>query len=120
MTYFLIGFKFLEKEKQSENDEITKKIIDNILNIKNIDINNDMDKYYNFTLLGHERSINKINFIKMNPLFNSSNINTKKLFHCITFFQNFIFNIRNELYTIYSIGKIIDKSGSPIPTLFIL
>ena len=111
MTYFLIGFKFLEKEKQLENYEKIKNIIDNILNINNIDINNDMDKYYNFTLLGHERTINKINFIKMNPLFNSSNINAKKLFHCITFFQNFIFNIRNELYTIYSIGKIIDKSG---------
>ena len=109
MTYFLIGFKFLVKEKKVENDEIIKNIIDNILNIDNI--NNDINKYYNFTLLGYERSINKLNFIKIHSLFNNTNLNSTNLFYCITFFQNFIFNIKNELYTIYSIGKIIYKSG---------
>ena len=110
ITYFSIGFKFLEKEKKFENDEIISKVVDNILNFGNID-NNINNHYYNFTLLEYERNINKINFIKINPLFNK-NSKAKNLFYCITFFQNFIFNIRNELFTIYSIGKIIDKSGN--------
>ena len=58
----------------------------------------------------NERSINKINFVQINPLFNA-NSKTKNLFYCITYFQNFIFNIRNELFTVYSIGDIINKSG---------
>ena len=108
INYFLIGFKFLNKENTTENDRKILKIIDNILDLNNTD-NND-NYYYNFTFLDYERNINKINFVKINPLFNN-NLKTKKLFYCITFFQNFIFNIRNELFTIYSIGKLIDKSG---------
>ena len=108
INYFLIGFKFLNKENTTENDRKILKIIDNILDLNNTD--NKDNYYYNFTFLDYERNINKINFVKINPLFNN-NLKTKKLFYCITFFQNFIFNIRNELFTIYSIGKLIDKSG---------
>ena len=108
INYFLIGFKFLDKENTTENDRKILKIIDNILDLNNTD--NKDNYYYNFTFLDYERNINKINFVKINPLFNN-NLKTKKLFYCITFFQNFIFNIRNELFTIYSIGKLIDKSG---------
>ena len=86
---------------------VTSEIVDNILNDKNIDDNN---YYYNFTFLENERSINKINFMQINPLFNA-NLKTKNLFYCITYFQNFIFNIRNELFSVYSIGDIINKSG---------
>ena len=107
INYFLIGFKFLEKEKKFEEEKIISEIVYNILNDKNIDDNN---YYYNFTFLENERSINKINFIEISPLFNA-NTKTKNLFYCITYFQNFIFNIRNELFTIYSIGDIINKSG---------
>lgn len=108
LTYFSIGFKFLDNDTKIENDEVISDIIENILDISNSYTNpND---YYNITLLGYERNINKINFVKIDPLFNK-NEKTMGLFHCITFFQNFIFNIRNELFTIYSIGEIIDKSG---------
>ena len=107
INYFLIGFKFLVKEKKFEEDKIISEIVNNILDDKNIDDNN---YYYNFTFLENERSINKINFIQINPLFNA-NSKTKNLFYCITYFQNFIFNIRNELFTVYSIGDIINKSG---------
>ena len=105
--YFSIGYKFLEPNYKNEKDEIVSNIINNILNEDNLNINN----YYNFTLFDYERNINKINFIKINSLFGSNNINSKRLFHCITFFQNFIFNIRNELYIIYKIGEIITKTG---------
>ena len=109
INYFLIGFKFLEKESKTNNDEIILKVIDNILDISNLN-NNTNDYYYNLTLLKYERNINKMNFAKINPFFSKS-IKTKDLFYCITFFQNFIFNIRNELFTIYSIGDLINKSG---------
>ena len=107
--YFGIGFKLLEPNFKSEKDEQINKIIENILSINNI-TNNTNNNYYNFILFEYERNINKINFIKINPLFGTS-INSKRLFHCITFFQNFIFNIRNELFIIYQIGEIISKSG---------
>ena len=110
--YFGIGFKLLEPNFKSEKDEQINKIIENILSINNItnNANNTNNNYYNFILFEYERNINKINFIKINPLFGTS-INSKRLFHCITFFQNFIFNIRNELFIIYQIGEIITKSG---------
>ena len=106
LIYFSIGFKFLEPNYKNEKDEFVSNIVNNILKEDNSKVNN----YFNFTLFDYERNINKINFIKINPLF-GSNTNSKRLFHCITFFQNFIFNIRNELYIIYKIGEIIDKTG---------
>ena len=106
LIYFSIGFKLLDPNYKNEKDEIVSNIINNILNKDKLNINN----YYNFTLFGYERNINKINFIKINPLF-GSNINSQRLFHCITFFQNFIFNIRNELYIIYKIGELINNTG---------
>ena len=110
--YFGIGFKLLEPNFKSEKDEQINKIIENILSLNNNtnNANNTNNNYYNFILFEYERNINKINFIKINPLFGTS-INSKRLFHCITFFQNFIFNIRNELFIIYQIGEIIFKSG---------
>jgi len=106
LIYFSIGFKLLDPNYKNEKDEIVSNIINNILNKDKLNISN----YYNFTLFGYERNINKINFIKINPLF-GSNINSQRLFHCITFFQNFIFNIRNELYIIYKIGELINNTG---------
>ena len=106
LIYFSIGFKLLDPNFKNEKDEIVSDIVNNILNTNDLKNNN----YYNFTLFGDERKINKINFIKINPLFNT-NINSKRLFYSITFFQNFIFNIRNELYIIYLIGDIIYKTG---------
>ena len=106
LIYFSIGFKLLDPNYKNEKNEIILNIINNILNKDKLNISN----YYNFTLFGYERNINKINFIKINPLF-GSNINSQRLFHCITFFQNFIFNIRNELYIIYKIGELINNTG---------
>ena len=110
--YFGIGFKLLEPNYKSKKDEQINKIIENILNFdkKENNASNTNDNYFNFVLFEYERTINKINFIKINPLCGTS-INSKRLFHCITFFQNFIFNIRNELFIIYQIGEIISKSG---------
>ena len=110
--YFGIGFKLLEPNFKSEKDEQINKIIENILSLNNNtnNANNTNNNYYNFILFEYERNINKINFIKINSLFGTSK-NSKRLFHCITFFQNFIFNIRNELFIIYQIGEIISKSG---------
>ena len=79
INYFLIGFKFLVKEKKFEEDKIISEIVNNILDDKNIDDNN---YYYNFTFLENERSINKINFVQINPLFNA-NSKTKNLFYII-------------------------------------
>ena len=109
LIYFSVGFKLLEPNYKNKKDEVASNIISNIIN-NNKESNNINNNYYNFDLFGYEREINKINFIKVNPLF-GSNIQSKRLFHCITFFQNFIFNIRNEIYIVYKIGEIIVKSG---------
>ena len=109
LIYFSVGFKLLEPNYKNKKDEVVYNIISNIIN-NNKESNNINNNYYNFDLFGYEREINKINFIKVNPLF-GSNIQSKRLFHCITFFQNFIFNIRNEIYIVYKIGEIIAKSG---------
>ena len=109
LIYFSVGFKLLEPNYQNKKEEVVSNIISNIIN-NNKESNNINNNYYNFDLFGYEREINKINFIKVNPLF-GSNIQSKRLFHCITFFQNFIFNIRNEIYIVYKIGEIIVKSG---------
>ena len=109
LIYFSVGFKLLEPNYKNKKDEVVSNIISNIIN-NNKESNNINNNYYNFDLFGYEREINKINFIKVNPLF-GSNIQSKRLFHCITFFQNFIFNIRNEIYIVYKIGEIIVKSG---------
>ena len=109
LIYFSVGFKLLEPNYKNKKDEVVYNIISNIIN-NNKESNNINNNYYNFDLFGYEREINKINFIKVNPLF-GSNIQSKRLFHCITFFQNFIFNIRNEIYIVYKIGEIIVKSG---------
>ena len=111
LTYFEIGFKLLNPQyKEENNSKNIDNIIQNILNAENNNNNSDINNYYNFTLFGYERNINKMNFVKINPLFNS-NIKSKRLFHCISFFQNFVFNIRYEIYNIYLIGKIIDESN---------
>jgi len=109
LIYFSVGFKLLEPNYKNKKDEVVSNIISNIINNYK-ESNNINNNYYNFDLFGYEREINKINFIKVNPLF-GSNIQSKRLFHCITFFQNFIFNIRNEIYIVYKIGEIIVKSG---------
>ena len=109
LIYFSVGFKLLEPNYKNKKDEVVSNIISNIIN-NNKESNNINNNYYNFDLFGYEREINKINFIKVNPLFGSNN-QSKRLFHCITFFQNFIFNIRNEIYIVYKIGEIIVKSG---------
>ena len=75
LIYFSIGFKLLNLDFKNEKNEIVSDIINNILNITNLKNNN----YYNFSLFGNERNINKINIIKINPLFND-NINSKRLF----------------------------------------
>ena len=109
LIYFSVGFKLLEPNYKNKKDEVVSNIISNIIN-NNKESNNINNNYYNFDLFGYGREINRINFIKVNPLF-GSNIQSKRLFHCITFFQNFIFNIRNEKYIVYKIGEIIVKSG---------
>ena len=97
VNYFLVGFKFLEKEKKFEEDKIISEIVNNILNDKNIDDNN---YYYNFTFMENERSINKINFIQISPLFNA-NSKTKKIYFIVSLISKISFLILEMNYLLY-------------------
>ena len=110
LIYFTLGFKLLEPNYKTKNDEIVDKIIENIIDNDNEQNNTNSNIYFTFRLFGYDRKINKVNFVKINPLFGSS-LKSKRLFYSITFFQNFIFNIRNELYTIYQIGELITDTN---------
>ena len=90
-----------------KTEKICDTIIDNIF-FRN---ENDTDFIYNFTLLGARRSINKLNFVKINKKFKKGNIISQKITNSLRFFQEFIFDASRELYNIYLIGKIIEESG---------
>ena len=110
LIYFSIGLKLLEPNYKSKYDVKINNIIDNILKVNNEANITNNNIYYNFRLFGYDREINKMNFVKVNPLFGAS-MQSKRLFYCITFFQNFIFNIRNELFIIYQIGELITQTN---------
>ena len=105
LLYFSIALKMLDNETTVIHDDVCKKLINNLLTIKNYNAT-----MYNFTLLGNKRSIDKLNFIQIYPILQGSDT-LKKISDCLRFLQNFEFKIEKELYTIYRIGSLISKSG---------
>ena len=106
LLYFSIALKFLDKNAKVVYDDVCEKLIKNLLNIDKNDINN----FYNFTLLNNIRKIDKLNFIQKYPIL-KGNDNLESISNCIKFLQNFEFRIEKELSTIYRIGHLIYKSG---------
>ena len=132
VLYFSLSQQFLEDEdiykkisKKNRNisnmdsAELTNsKLCDLIINeIFEIDNTDENDYIYNFTLLGHKRTLNKLNFIKIKNvpkrknIGNMGNIITQKISNSLRFFQEFTFDSSKELFNIYLIGKIIVESG---------
>ena len=132
VLYFSLSQQFLEDEdiykkisKKNRNisnmdsAELTNsKLCDLIINeIFEIDNTDENDYIFNFTLLGHKRTLNKLNFIiiknvpKRKNIGNMGNIITQKISNSLRFFQEFTFDSSKELFNIYLIGKIIVESG---------
>ena len=122
ILYFIIGSKFLYENKEIEkNVEINKEnfeIVKNNFKYCNAFLDRLLSKEENDTnyscdleLLGKKRTFNKLNFIKVNKKFKEGNIISQKITNSIRFFQELIFDASAELYTIYSIGKLIEESG---------
>ena len=119
--FFSLSLKFLNygdynrvlnKQVDNMDDFIkTEKICDTIIDNIFYRNENDTDFIYNFTLLGTRRSINKLNFVKINKKFKKGNIISQKITNSLRFFQEFIFDASREMYNIYLIGKIIEESG---------
>ena len=122
ILYFMIGSKFLYENKEIEkNVEINQ---NNFEKVKNnfkycnafIDSlfsreENDTNYSYELELLGKNRIFNKLNFIKVNKKFKEGNIISQRITNSLRFFQELEFDASKELYTIYSIGKLIEESG---------
>ena len=122
ILYFMIGSKFLYENKEIEkNVEINQ---NNFEKVKNnfkycnafIDSlfsreENDTNYSYELELLGKKRIFNKLNFIKVNKKFKEGNIISQRITNSLRFFQELEFDASTELYTIYSIGKLIEESG---------
>ena len=132
VLYFSLSQKFLEDEdiykkisKKNRNisnmdsAELTNsKLCDLIFNeIFERDDTDENDYIYNFTLLGHKRTLNKFNFLKIKKLpkrkneGNMGNIISQRISNSLRFFQEFTFDGSKELFNIYLIGKIIVESG---------
>jgi len=132
VLYFSLSQQFLEEEdiykkisKKNKNisdmdsAELTNsKLCDLIINeIFERDDTDENDYIYNFTLLGHKRALNKLNFVKITKVpkrknhGNMGNILSQRISNSFRFFQEFIFDSSKELFNIYLIGKIIVESG---------
>ena len=132
VLYFSLSQQFLEEEdiykkisKKNKNisdmdsAELTNsKLCDLIINeIFERDDTDENDYIYNFTLLGHKRALNKLNFVKITKVpkrknhGNMGNILSQRISNSLRFFQEFIFDSSKELFNIYLIGKIIVESG---------
>jgi len=132
VLYFSLSQKFLEDEdiykkisKKNRNisnmdsAELTNsKLCDLIFNeIFERDDTDENDYIYNFTLLGHKRTLNKFNFLKIKKIpkrkneGNMGNIISQRISNSLRFFQEFTFDGSKELFNIYLIGKIIVESG---------
>ena len=85
---------------------ILKKIRDEILNLNN---ETNTSLYYNFTLMGKIREINKNSIRHIHPIFYFNDI-LRQIGLCLRFFQNIVFNLEEELYTVYKIGELIKES----------
>ena len=106
LVYFSIGLKLLDKKEKVFHDEVCEKLVNNLLSIEKGEINHN----YNFTLMNHVRSINKLSFVQRHNIFKGEE-KLESISNSIKFFQNFQFELDKEFYIIYKIGNLIYKSG---------
>ena len=122
ILYFIIGSKFLYENKEIEkNVEINQQnweIVKNNFKYCNAFLDklllkeeNDTNFSIELELLGKKRIFNKFNFLKINKKFKEGNIISQKITNSLRYFQELVFDASTELYTIYSIGKLIEESG---------
>ena len=122
ILYFIIGSKFLYENKEIEknveinqqNFEIVKnnfKYCNAFLDKLLLKEENDTNYSVELELLGKKRIFNKFNFLKINKKFKEGNIISQKITNSLRYFQELVFDASTELYTIYSIGKLIEESG---------
>ena len=122
ILYFIIGSKFLYENKEIEknveinqqNFEIVKnnfKYCNAFLDKLLLKEENDTNYSIELELLGKKRIFNKFNFLKINKKFKEGNIISQKITNSLRYFQELVFDASTELYTIYSIGKLIEESG---------
>ena len=121
LLFFSLSLKFLNYDeinrilnKKVDNLQdflLNEKLCENIVNEIFDRDENDTNYIYNFTLLGHKRSLDKLNFMKIKKNFKKGNIISQKITNSLRFFQEFIFDASKELYNVYLIGKIIEESG---------
>ena len=122
ILYFMIGSKFLYENKEIEkNVEINQNNFEKVKNnfkycnafIDSLFSREENDTNYSceLELLGKKRIFNKLNFIKVNKKFKEGNIISQRITNSLRFFQELEFDASTELYTIYSIGKLIEESG---------
>ena len=122
ILYFIIGSKFLYENKEIEkNVEINQNNFEKVKNnfkycnafIDSLFSREENDTNYSceLELLGKKRIFNKLNFIKVNKKFKEGNIISQRITNSLRFFQELEFDASKELYTIYSIGKLIEESG---------
>ena len=106
LVYFSIGLKLLDRKEKVVHDEVCEKLVNNLLSIEKGEINHD----YNFTLMNHIRSINKLSFEQRHNILKGEE-KLESISNSIRFFQNFKFELDKEFYIIYKIGNLIYKSG---------
>ena len=106
LLYFSIALKLLDKNEKVVHDDVCEKVVKNILTIDEGEINH----LYNFTLMNHVRSINKLSFEQKHNIFKGES-KLESISNTFRFLQNFQFKLENEFYIIYKIGNLIYKSG---------
>ena len=106
LLYFSIALKLLDKNEKVVHDDVCEKVVKNILTIEEGEINH----LYNFTLMNHVRSINKLSFEQKHNIFKGES-KLEAISNTFRFLQNFQFKLENEFYIIYKIGNLIYKSG---------
>ncbi len=107
LNYLRIGLLLLNIHNPEIKDEDDiKSIKDEILNLNN-ETNNSL--YYNLTLMGKIRKINKKSIQEIEPIFKKNDI-LRQIGHCLRYFQNIVFNLEEELDTVYKIGQLIKES----------
>jgi len=106
LLYFSIALKLLDKNEKVVHDDVCEKVVKNILTIDESEINH----LYNFTLMNHVRSINKLSFEQKHNIFKGES-KLEAISNTFRFLQNFQFKLENEFYIIYKIGNLIYKSG---------
>ena len=106
LLYFSIALKLLDKNEKVVHDDVCEKVVKNILTIDEGEINH----LYNFTLMNHVRSINKLSFEQKHNIFKGES-KLEAISNTFRFLQNFQFKLENEFYIIYKIGNLIYKSG---------